>query len=283
MKSYTLILSTLLIFTGCSLKDDVRRRPSVVKKAPQKTAIPIVPKQMKKIVPEIQKSQKPTLPQIQAIPTNQTRETIQLNPRGDEIVQTTNSIEIVEHPNMSNDVIIIEDDRVHEFIGEPINDAGVPITTGAATTITPKKTIKNRLNKSNSKSFVVTFKTKKFSFSDTGFLRNNGGKTLLQVFAVGRPLLDLKILRSDDICVGSICNTKHGFNQSYLVGEYPDELINNVLNSRPIFRGKNMKKTSNGFMQKITTKDYAIKYKIAPNNIYFKDTKNNILMKLRRL
>ena len=139
------------------------------------------------------------------------------------------------------------------------------------------------LNAGNSKSYVTTFKTKKFAFSDAGFLKSQDGRTDLQIFAAGKPLMKLKILPSDDICVNQLCNTKHGFNQSYLSGAYPDNLLENVLHARPIFNSQNLKETTNGFMQRIKGAQYNIKYKIVPGMIYFKDVKNKIIIKLKAL
>ncbi len=134
-----------------------------------------------------------------------------------------------------------------------------------------------------SKSYKVTMKTKKFSFSDTGFLVKSDNMIKLNVLAMGKPVLDLKVKKSDDVCVGSLCNTKLGFNQSFLSGEYPENLIENVLNKKPIFDGKNLTKTKNGFIQNIESKNYKIKYQISRGSIYFKDSKNRILMKLKEL
>jgi hypothetical protein len=137
------------------------------------------------------------------------------------------------------------------------------------------------LNKSNSKSYVTTFKTQKFAFSDTGFMRNQDGIIDLQILALGKPLLKLKI--ADDVCVDHHCRTKEEFNMNYLNENYPPNLINNVLTSQPIFNGQNMKKTTNGFMQRIKDPRYDIKYKITPGSVYFKDLKNGIIIKLREL
>ncbi len=146
-----------------------------------------------------------------------------------------------------------------------------------------EKTKDKVIKKEYSKSYKVTMKTKKFAFSDTGFLVKTSDMLRLNVLAMGNPVLDLKIKNTDDICVGSLCNTKHGFNQSFLVGEYPDDMIENVLTSKPIFEGKNLKKTKNGFVQKIETKNYKIKYQISRGNIYFKDKQNKIIIKLKEL
>ena len=101
---------------------------------------------------------------------------------------------------------------------------------------------------------------------------------------MGKSVLDLKIQKNeDDICVGSLCNTKHGFNQSYLVGSYPDDFIENILQKKPIFNGRGLTKTSKGFVQKIICEKYGIKYQVTNKSIYFKDKKNNILIKLKEI
>ncbi len=141
--------------------------------------------------------------------------------------------------------------------------------------------IEETLNKSNAVPYVTTLKTQKFSYSDAGFLRNQNGVIDLQMFAVGRPLVKLKI--SEDVCVDHYCITKQEFNQEYLSDSYPDDLINQVLTSQPIFDSQNLKKTSNGFMQRIIDPRFDIKYKITPGSIYFKDLKNGIIIKLREL
>lgn len=136
----------------------------------------------------------------------------------------------------------------------------------------------------SSKSYKVTMKTKKFAFSDTGFLVEYKDSYHLNVLAMGKSVLDLKVKKnSDDICVGSLCNTKHGFNQSFLVGSYPDNFMENLFQKKPIFDGRHLIKTSNGFVQKIVCERYGIKYQVSDKGIYFKDKKNNILIKLREL
>lgn len=135
-----------------------------------------------------------------------------------------------------------------------------------------------------STSYKVTMKTKKFAFSDTGFLVKYENSMHLNVLAMGKSVLDMKIKKNeDDICVGSLCNTKHGFNQSFLVGSYPDGFIENVLQKKPIFGGKHLTKTSTGFVQKIICDRYGIKYQVTNKGLYFKDKKNNILIKLKEL
>ncbi|RUM67001.1 MAG: hypothetical protein DSZ05_03410, partial [Sulfurospirillum sp.] len=90
--------------------------------------------------------------------------------------------------------------------------------------------------------YKVTMKTKKFSFSDTGFMNIYDNLINLQVFSMGKAVLDMRVsLKDDEICTGKLCNTKHGFNQTFLTGAYPDTLIENVLQRKPIMGGKNLK------------------------------------------
>ncbi len=132
-----------------------------------------------------------------------------------------------------------------------------------------------------SQSYVATLKTKRFAYADAAFMHEENGVIDLQVLSAGKPLVTLKI--SSDVCVDHNCISKEEFNQDYLSPAYPPELINQVLTKQPIFDGKNLKRISGGFMQKITTPDYAIRYKTTPGSIYFKDTKNHLTIKLRRL
>jgi len=135
-----------------------------------------------------------------------------------------------------------------------------------------------------SEPYKVTMKTKKFAFSDIGFLNRYDNLINLQVFTMGELAMDMVVrLDEDEICVKNLCNSKHGFNQTFLSDVYPDTLVENVLQGKPIFGGEGLKKLSKGFLQKINTKAYVIKYKIWPGNVYFKDVKNGIIIKLRKL
>jgi len=135
-----------------------------------------------------------------------------------------------------------------------------------------------------STSYKVTMKTKKFAFSDTGFLVNYDDSLNLNVLAMGKNVLDLKVKKDeDDVCVGSLCNTKHGFNQSFLDARYPDDFIQNILLKKPIFNSRGITKTSTGFVQKIVCDRFGIKYQVTNKSIYFKDKKNHILIKLKEI
>jgi hypothetical protein len=163
-----------------------------------------------------------------------------------------------------------------------LNQSTIPVVDNNTNTIGAVEEIGEAImDPSLSQSYVTTLKTKKFSFSDAGFMREDHGVIDLQILTAGKPLVTLKI--SSDVCVDHNCISKEEFNHEYLSSSYPPDLINNVLTRRPIFDGKNLKRTSNGFMQKITSQSHDIKYKTTPSSIYFKDLKNNLIIKMRRL
>jgi len=74
---------------------------------------------------------------------------------------------------------------------------------------------------------------------------------------------------------------KKGFNREYLYKEYPENILQNILLGHTIFNGKNRQKSSFGFIQHIQTQDMNIKYIVKQKEIYFKDRKNHILLKIK--
>jgi len=130
-----------------------------------------------------------------------------------------------------------------------------------------------------SKSYLVTFKFANIKFSDVGFLNTGKNYTNIQVFSAGTPLIDLKI--QNQVCVDYFCMGKSNFNEEYLSPSYPNKIMENILNGKPIFNSKNIIKTQDGFTQKLEDKNYKIIYKITQEKIYFKDFKNKILIKLK--
>jgi len=136
-----------------------------------------------------------------------------------------------------------------------------------------------------SQSYLVTFKTKKFAYRDTGFLKKADGYLNLQIFAMGNLLMNLTLDKRDDrVCINRYCFDKDVFNQTYLSRYYPHDILENILNSRAIFKGKNLKETKRGFIQKIKkSKKYDIKYIVTDKRIFFKDTLNKIIVSLKSL
>jgi len=83
------------------------------------------------------------------------------------------------------------------------------------------------------------------------------------------------------VCTSKGCITKSRFNAEFLSASYPDDIFLHLLQAKPIFGGKNLTQTADGFEQKIQTKEYNIIYKVGKKKLYFKDRKNKILIKLK--
>jgi len=127
---------------------------------------------------------------------------------------------------------------------------------------------------------IVTIKTKKFRFSDIGYLRHSNDALQLELFMAGTVVKQIDI--NHLVCVsGEGCITKNNFNAEYLSSAYPQNILQNILLGKRIFDGKNLEKTSFGFRQHILTQDVDISYRVSPKEIYFKDRKNHILFKIK--
>ena len=129
----------------------------------------------------------------------------------------------------------------------------------------------------SSKVFII--KSPKIKFADLGYLRSSDKSIELELFVAGKSFE--KITINYLICTKDGCMPKSRFNSEYLSRFYPDDILQNILLGRAIFEGKTLEKNSNGFIQKIITKNVTILYKVTPKLIYFKDKKNKILIKIK--
>ncbi|QOP46384.1 hypothetical protein [Sulfurimonas paralvinellae] len=127
---------------------------------------------------------------------------------------------------------------------------------------------------------IVTIKTKKFRFSDIGYIRNTDDALQLELFMAGTVVKRIEI--NHLICVSDEgCISKKSFNEAYLSSAYPENILQNILLGRKIFNGSNFEKSSFGFTQRILTQEVEISYRVTPKEIYFKDRKNHILFKIK--
>ena len=129
---------------------------------------------------------------------------------------------------------------------------------------------------------IVTIKTKKFRFSDIGYLRHSGDALQLELFMAGTVVKRIEI--NHLICVSDEgCISKQQFNEEYLSSDYPPNILQNILLGKRIFDGENLQKSSFGFKQHIFTRSVNISYRVDKKEIYFKDRKNHILFKIKEL
>lgn len=128
---------------------------------------------------------------------------------------------------------------------------------------------------------TIILKTPKLRFADTGYIRSNSELVALELFSAGQAVG--KITIGNLVCVeGEGCMRKNSFNAAYLNAAYPDALMENVLRSKPIYNGVALVKNAHGFEQNISKEKVDIRYKVTDRQIYFKDRKNSLLIKINK-
>ena len=128
---------------------------------------------------------------------------------------------------------------------------------------------------------LITLKTKQLRFNDVGFIRTEGDAVQAELFSAGQAVERFEI--NHLVCVSKGCMRKSAFNAEYLDESYPDTLLQNVLLGRPIFNGRGRVKNVEGFEQHLESGEYLIDYRVGPDETYFKDRRNRILIKIRQL
>ena len=136
-------------------------------------------------------------------------------------------------------------------------------------------------NYAPAESKLVILKTKKLKFNDLAYIRYDGDAIQMDLYTVGTAVERLEI--DSLICVSEGCMRKSSFNDAYLSAYYPDTILQNILLSRVILNGEGMRDVCSGFVQKIKSEHYDITYKVSKNETSFKDRKNKILIKIKRV
>jgi hypothetical protein len=128
----------------------------------------------------------------------------------------------------------------------------------------------------------VVWKTPGMKYADQGFLYHEGTKQRLEIYASGQAVMKLTVSPTQ-ICSGALCMSQKEFNLRYLSPAYPPGLLGRVLEGEPIFGGRGVVKKDHGFTQHIEKKGaYAIDYSVLNGSIVFRDTINDILIKIRK-
>mgnify|MGYP005849922659 CR=1 FL=1 len=126
---------------------------------------------------------------------------------------------------------------------------------------------------------IIIIKTQKLKFADLGYIRSKGDALELELFVAGKSVF--RVAFDSDICTHDGCMSRAAFNAEYLVAAYPDELLQNIILGKAIYDGVYVKKTEDGFEQYLKNSHVDIIYKVSKNEIYFKDAKNTILIKIK--
>ena len=130
------------------------------------------------------------------------------------------------------------------------------------------------------KSLFVVWKSPSLKYADQGFLYIKPKKLKLEVYASGQPALNISIVPTQ-ICTGPLCMGKKRFNAKYLSKYYPEDTLENILMGKPVFGGKNLKKSGGGFTQHIKSAKYDVRYKVTDSSIEFIDRISNVIIKIK--
>lgn len=127
---------------------------------------------------------------------------------------------------------------------------------------------------------IVTLKTPKLKFNDIGYVTKTSDSVSIDLYIAGKALKSISIDRM--VCIsGEGCISKDSFNNDYLYDNYPSDLLKNVLLAKPIYNAKGLQKSAGEFSQTIKNAEVDIRYIVNQHATYFKDRKNNILIKLK--
>ncbi len=128
----------------------------------------------------------------------------------------------------------------------------------------------------------VVWKSPVMKYADQGFLYHEKEKLRLEIYASGQPALKLTVTPTQ-VCSGALCMSKREFNLRYLSPHYPEDTLERILEGREIFGGEGLKRQREGFTQRLKkTGLYDIQYSVLKDSIVFRDTINQILIKIQR-
>jgi len=127
----------------------------------------------------------------------------------------------------------------------------------------------------------ITLKTQKLRHSDMGFIYSDKGYVKAQIYKFGAPVFTLRM--HGNICIENACYAYERFNEAFLHPSYPKSLIRDVFTAKPIFRGKNLVETKEGFEQKLQASTYEIFYEVSKDLIRLHDKKNSIIIQIRKI
>ena len=132
-------------------------------------------------------------------------------------------------------------------------------------------------------SALIVFKTPTFRYADMGFIYQSEDALKVEIYSSGQVLTSF-MMQDGQICMSALkCMGAAKFNAEVLSRYYPESLLGNVFKGEYIFDKEGVKKSRNGFTQKIfKSRKYDISYSVLNGQIVFRDTINNILIKVKR-
>lgn len=125
---------------------------------------------------------------------------------------------------------------------------------------------------------LIVIKSPQIKYADLGYIRGHGNSIKVELYAMGNVVKSIEINRF--ICVDDGCMLKTAFNEKYLSGSYPSDILENVILGHAIYDGKNLRKLYDGYIQNIKDENVDISYEVTSKQIRFRDSKNGILLKI---
>ena len=126
---------------------------------------------------------------------------------------------------------------------------------------------------------VITIKSPKLKFSDTGYIRYEADAVEVELFTAGVAVEKISI--DDKVCVSAGCMGEEAFVKEYMNEKYPRDTMRRILQGEPIFGGIGKDETCGGtIFQFIRNDDMDITYRRQGNNISFKDRLNGLMIKI---
>lgn len=133
----------------------------------------------------------------------------------------------------------------------------------------------------SSDTYLITIKNKQMALSDTGFLNHGKDYVNVQIFSAGAVLFNLEA--QENICLDGRCTSRTEFNKLFFEHLHYEAMINDILEMKPLYNGKNKVSIEGGFEQELDLPNSYISYKVQNKSLIFRDSKNGILIKLKEL
>ena len=132
-------------------------------------------------------------------------------------------------------------------------------------------------------SALIVFKTPTYRYADMGFIYEGKEEMKVEIYSSGKPLTSLKLSKGQ-VCMNSLqCMSESSFNAKVLSRHYPEGLLRSVFGGKAIFDKSGYTITRNGFTQKLyQSGKYDIEYTVLNRQIVFRDTINDILIKVQQ-
>ncbi len=134
-------------------------------------------------------------------------------------------------------------------------------------------------NYEHTESKIIIIKSPHINFADLAYVRHSGDAVGIELFSAGKMIQKIEI--NQRICVVEGCVSKESFNAKYLSPAYPQNILQNIILAKPIYKSRNIVRKEDGFSQRIVTDRVNIRYEVNQQKIFFKDKSNKIIIKIK--